>query len=268
MFRVQTPGPPYDFSPLNGRFSREAFSFCAAFAANTANPPWYVDFILDQDGEVDQAVYQRLEAESPTALVADYADSGSEFPVDLFLRIGDQDEFADTFWPVVDALEENGIPLLVRVFEGSHWVPATEDKIAVQMSYFFPIKATAEISPRVADPRLFPQQLRAAVELPGDLDAADIDCDTVQVIDIDGRRLDHSIGCTGACEISDLNGNGRDDLSVWLPCGAVDRAARAGGASTGDEVALTIRGELSDGRFFATADTVTLGAEPNPVAVD
>jgi hypothetical protein len=104
------------------------------------------------------------------------------------------------------------------------------------------------------------------VELPGDLDVADIDCDTLQVVDIDGERLDHAIGCTRACEVSDLNGNGEDDLSVWLPCGAVDRAARAGGASTGDEVVLTIRGELSDGRFFAATDTVTLVGNPATTA--
>ncbi len=266
--RVLTPGPPYDFSPLNDSYSMDVFNFCAAFAVNMTNPSWYVDFILDRDGEIDQAVYQRMASQSVTTLVDDYAASGSEPPVDLFLRIGDQDEFAGTFWPVIDALETHSIPHLVRVFEGSHWVPDDGSKIAVQMSYFFPIKATAEVSPRVADPRLYPQLLRVAVELPGDLDVADIDCSTLALIDIDGARLDCPIGCTQSCEVSDVNGNGHDDLSVWLPSDRMARVAVGMGAKAGDSIELTIRGELTDGRFFAAADTVTLGAEPDPVAVD
>ncbi|HSN57650.1 MAG TPA: alpha/beta hydrolase-fold protein [Candidatus Sulfomarinibacteraceae bacterium] len=264
--RALTSGPPYDFSPLNDRYSEEFFSFCAAFASNMANPPWYVDFILDQNGEVDQNVYQRLAAESPTALVAEYAASGPQVPLDLFLRVGDSDGYAVSFWPVIDALETNGVPHLLRVYEGGHGYRA--QNLPVHLTYFFPLKATAELSPRVADPRLHPQLLRVAVELPGDLDVADIDCSTLALIDIDGTRLDCPIGCTQTCEVSDVNGNGRDDLSVWLPCDGVARAAVATGASAGDQIELTIRGELTDGRFFAAADTITLGAEPNPVAVD
>jgi hypothetical protein len=256
--RALTPGPPYEFSPLNDSYSMDVFNFCAALTANMANPPWYVDFLLDEDGEINQAVYQRMDSQSATTLVSEYV--GSEYPLDLFLRIGDVDEFKGTFWPVVDALEENGIPHLVRIFEGSHWVPATEDKIAVQMSYFFPIKATAEISPRIADPRLYPQLLRVAVELPGDLDVADVDCSTLALIDIDGTRLDCPIGCTRTCEVSDVNGNGRNDLSVWLPSDRMARAAVGTGAKAGDQIELTIRGELNDGRFFQATDTVTLGA--------
>jgi S-formylglutathione hydrolase FrmB len=264
--RLVTPGPPFEFAPTYSFYSAGAFSICAAFTPNMNNPPWYVDFILDANGEIDSSVEQRLLAHSPPALVDQYA--GSEYPLDLFLRIGDRDEYSDTFWPVVDALEANDLPHLVRVFQGGHYTYTVADKLGVHLTYFMPLKATAELSPRVADPRLHPQLLRVAVELPGDLDVADVDCSTLALIDIDGTRLDCPIGCTRTCEVSDVNGNGRDDLSVWLPCDGVARAAVATGASAGDQIELTIRGELTDGRFFAAADTITLGAEPNPVAVD
>jgi len=262
----ETSGPPYDYSPLNGFYSANLFGLCAAFTPDMTDPPWYVDFILDSQGQINQNVLQRMLAESPVALVADYA--GSDYPLDLFLRIGDQDEFRETFWPVIDALETHEIPHLVRIFTGSHWVPSDLKKIAVQISYFMPIKATAEISPRVADPRLHPQRLRVAVELPGDLDVEDIDCETLSLVNIDGTRLDCPIGCAAACEISDVNGNGRVDLSMWLPCDTVSKAAVTTGAAGGDQIQLTIRGELDDGRFFQAADTVTLASEPATVAVD
>jgi len=257
---VPTPGPPYAFAPNTNFYAAQIFAFCAAFTPNMSNPPWYVDFILDENGEIDPSVEQRLLAQSPPALVNQYA--GSEYPLDLFLRIGDLDEYRDTFWPVVDALEANDVPHLVRVFEGGHYTHSVADKLSVHLTYFMPIKATAEISPRIADSRLHPRRLRVALELPGDLDAADIDCSTLELIDLDGRRLDHPIGCSAACEISDVNGNGRDDLSLWLPCNTVVRAAVAGGAVTGDQVELTVRGELEDGRFFKASDTVTLASDP------
>ena len=232
--RLVTPGPPFEFAPTYSFYSAGVFSFCAAFTPNMNNPPWYVDFILDANGEIDSSVEQRLLAHSPPALVDQYA--GSEYPLDLFLRIGDRDEYSDTFWPVVDALEANDLPHLVRVFQGGHYTYSVADKLGVHLTYFMPIKATAEISPRVADPRLYPKRLRVALELPGDLDVEDIDCATLALIDIDGNRLDCPIGCAAACEISDVNGNGRDDLSVWLPCDAMTRAAVAGGAVPGDQV--------------------------------
>jgi S-formylglutathione hydrolase FrmB len=255
-----TPGPPYGFAPTSGFYAAQIFAFCGAFAPNMANPPWNVDFILDENGEIDEDVHQRLLAQSPPALVDQYA--GSEYPLNLFLRIGDRDEYRDTFWPVVDALEANDVPHQVRVFEGGHYTHSVAAKLGVHLTYFMPIKATAEISPRIADPRLHPRRLRVALELPGDLDAADIDCSTLELIDLDGRRLDHPVGCSAACEISDVNGNGRDDLSLWLPCNTVVRAAVAGGAVTGDQVELTVRGELEDGRFFKASDTVTLASDP------
>ncbi len=86
-------------------------------------------------------------------------------------------------------------------------------------------------------------------------------------IDIDGNRFDCPIGCAAACEISDVNGNGRDDLSVWLSSDRMARAAVATGAAAGDEIRLNIRGELDDGRFFQATDTVTLANEPVANAV-
>ncbi len=262
------PGPPYDFAPTNGPKALQVFSICAAFTANLHNPPWYVDFILDDDGTINEEVEQRLLAQSPPALVHAYA--GSEYPLDLFLRIGDTDEFADTFWPVIDALESEGVPHLVRTYAGSHWTPSLGEKLAVHLTYLTPIKASAEISPRVADPRLYPQTLRVVLELPGELDVADVDCATLALIAVGEQKLSSPVPFLGAeCEIENANGNGRDDLTAWLPCTAVVEAAVAGGVSPGEQVTLTVRGELSDGRFFRASDSVTLASDPAAVfAVD
>jgi hypothetical protein len=46
------------------------------------------------------------------------------------------------------------------------------------------------------------------------------------------------------------------------------RAAVGLGANAGDQIELTIRGELDDGRFFAATDTVILGEVQYTAAVD
>lgn len=254
--RNATFGPPYSFAPSDGFYTSLFFAYSAVFAPNPDNPPWYVDFILNEDGEVNNEVYQRLAAQSPPALVHAFADSG--LTTDLFLRIGDHDEFEDFFWPVIDALEETGLPHTLRVFEGDHDFPPMSENLAIHLTYLNPIKATVDISPRLADPRLLPGRMRLALELPGDLDATEIDCSTLELVGINGTRLDCAIDSCGSCEISDLNGNGRDDLSVWLPCSKLVRAAHHQGASAGELISLTVRGELQDGRFFQASDEVVL----------
>ena len=182
-----TPGPPYSFAPTDGIFTALFFAYSAAFAPNPDNPPWYVDFLLDENGDLDTEVHERLLANSAPALVHDFADSGLN--TDLFFRISDHDEYEAFFWPVIDALEEEDLPYTLRVFEGTHFSPPMSENIPINLTYLDPIKATVDISPRVADPRLLPRRMRLALELPGDLDVADIDCSTLELVGIDNIRL-------------------------------------------------------------------------------
>jgi hypothetical protein len=251
--------PSYDFALSNGWFTFMVHAFSSILLPNDNGPPWY-DFPLDSDGKLIDALFQQIFEQDIYAIVEREAANAED--LELYFDVGLQDNtvpgHAENLAAALDGL---GWPYVFHTYPGGH---GGDDfvlhRIWVHVTHFMPIKATAEISPRVADPRLYPQRLRVAVELPGDLEVDDIDCSTLSLVDIDGSRLDCPIGCSSACEISDVNGNGRDDLSVWLPCDATVRAAIEGGAEPGDQVELTVRGELDDGRFFAATDTVTLGS--------
>ena len=255
-----TPGPPYSYAPTDGFFTATFFALSAVFAPNPDNPPWYVDFLLDENGDVDTGVHELLLAHSPTALVHDFADSG--LSTKLFFRIGDQDEYSAFFWPVIDALEEEDLPYRLSVYEGTHSNPPLTECLALHLTFLNPIKATLDISPRLADPRLMSGGMRLALELPGDLDVADIDCSTLEVVGIDNIQPEDAIECFGPYEISDINGNGRDDVSVWLPCSSLVCEAFDAGASAFDVISLTVRGELKDGRFFQASGKFVLGIDP------
>lgn len=261
--------PPYQYFPENGFATRGLHAVSRVLLPNPGVPRGY-DFPLDPDGKLDDEVWQKLLIQDIRTVVQNAWHGDPS--VDLYMAVGESDgQVGGHAEGLAAVLDDFGIPYVFRTYTGGHdynGSTAVTKRFLVHTTFHDPIKAALEVSPRVADPRLHPKLLRVAVELPGDLDVADIDCNTLSLIDIDGARLDCPIGCTRTCEVSDVNGNGRGDLSVWLPCDGVARAAVATGASAGDQIELTIRGELTDGRFFAAADTITLGAEPNPVAVD
>jgi enterochelin esterase-like enzyme len=261
--------PPFEYFPGNGFATRGVHAVSRLLLPNSGVPRGY-DFPLDPDGNLDNEVWQKLLVQDIGTIVQN--EWHPDFSVDLFMSVGEDDQqVGGDAEGLAAVLDDLGIPYVFRTYPGGHdYVGATavSKHFLVQATFHDPINATMEISPRVADPRWEPPLLRVAVELPGDLDVADIDCSTLALIAIDGGRLDCPIGCTKTCEISDLNGNGRDDLSVWLPCDPVVRAAVFGGAEAGDSIELTIRGELTDGRFFQATDDVMLSRVPYTIAVD
>jgi S-formylglutathione hydrolase FrmB len=259
--------PPYQYAVGNGFWTFMFHAMSAVLLQNDNGPPWY-DFPLDGDGEPIDALWQQIFDQDIAAIVDSTPVSARS--LDLYFGVGLNDsQVPGHAENLAAALDANEIPYVFHTYPGGHGGDDfVLNRIPVHLTHFMPIKATAEVSPRIADPRVFPQRLRVTVELPGDLDVAEIDCSTVVLTGIDDTRLNDPIGCSAGCEISDVNGNGRDDLSVWLPCGRVARAAVATGAKAGDSIELTIRGELEDDRFFAASDSVTLAANPYSVAVD
>ncbi|UCF70512.1 MAG: hypothetical protein JSW49_09995 [candidate division WOR-3 bacterium] len=49
--------PPYTYNPNANVFTGVAFTLCGAFSPDTTDPPYYVDFILDTQGNIDSTVY-------------------------------------------------------------------------------------------------------------------------------------------------------------------------------------------------------------------
>lgn len=259
--------PPYQYALSNGPWTFTFHAGSAVLLQNDTGPPWY-DFPLDGDGQPIDALWQRIFDQDIAAIVDRLPDSARS--LDLYFGVGlQEDQVPGHAENLAAMLDTHEIPHVFHTYPGRHGGDDfVLNRIPVHLTNFMPIKATAEVSPRIADPRLHPCLLRAAIELPGDLDVSEIDCSSLTVTDINGERLDRPVGCTGSCEISDVNGNGRNDVSVWLPCDRLARAAVALGATAGDEIELGLRGELDNDRFFRATDTVVLGAAPATAVVE
>ncbi len=118
-----------------------------------------------------------------------------------------------------------------------------------------PLNATVELSPRVIDRRYWWPLVEATIELPGDLDVADINTSTLAITQINGDDLEEPLRALVASEISDLNGNGRDDLTVWFWKPMLLRAVSDLGIEDGEPYDITIEGETANFRFLAATDS-------------
>ena len=260
-------GPPYQYPVNNGFWTFMMHAMSAVLLQNDAGPPWY-DFPLDGDGEPIDTLWQRIFDQDIGAIIDNEPDNARS--LDLYFGVGlDDGQVSGHAENLAAMLDTHEIPYVFHTYPGRHGGDDfVLNRIPVHLTHFMPIKAAVDVSPRIADPRIYPSLLRVAIELPGDLDVDEIDCSSLTLIDINGQRLDRPVGGIGSCEISDLNGNGRNDLSAWLRCDRTARAAFAVGATAGDEIEITVRGELDNDRFFQATDTVTLAAAPAIAVVE
>ncbi len=245
-------GPPYDFTPMAGTWSMYLFSWCAALTPNMANPPWYVDLIIDEDGNLDPDVWQRFSANNATRWAVEMATTGGN--LDIFMGAGDQDFFLPFTMIFVDVLDGLGLPYTLQIFHGDHENPPPFIRIKSHITYFFPLNATLELSPRVLNGRHWWPLVEATIELPGDLDVADIDTSTLAITQINGEDFDEPLRALVATDISDVNGNGRDDLTVWFWKPSLLRMLDDVGITNGEAFDLTIEGETTDDLFLAAND--------------
>lgn len=112
-------GPPYYWAPYRGPFSGLSFSMAAAFSPNLTNPPFFVDFPLDEYANVRPSVFGRWLLHNPPKFA-------TELPPDAELSIyfdcGMMDELGCYPQNLVFAgvLDQLGIPYEFESFMGGH----------------------------------------------------------------------------------------------------------------------------------------------------
>ncbi len=254
MISTEYPGgPPYDYRPDAGLLSVSMFAAAASFSPNPTHPPFYIDLALDEYGQLTPA-WSLMEANSDTRWAAELAVNG--WTTELYFDCGTLDDVgADYsnmyFSGVMQAL---GVPFIERWFEGDHWDHIAE-RLAIQYTFFMPMPATLELSPRIINGRNWWPLVEATVELPGDLDVDDIDTSTLAITMINGEDLDEPLRALVASEISDVNGNGHNDLTVWFWKPSLLRTVAALGIEDHEPFDVTVEGETVDEWFLAATDS-------------
>ena len=244
-------GPPYLFNPVAGSISFMVFSWSAAFTPDLSNPPWSVDLIVDQDGNLDTAVWDRFVAQSPSRWAGELAASGDD--LDIFMDGGTQDFMLPFTTAFAAALDAFALPYTLEMFDGDHENPPMWQRLQTHVTYFMPLNATVEINPDTVNLGSRGRWVTAYLELPGGLAVSDIDLSTIAITEVDGMDLATAILREGPTDISDVNGNGVPDLMVKFDRG--DLIEQLGGHG-GNTVALTVSGQLINGWYLEAVDTV------------
>jgi len=81
---------PYSFSPNAGLFSSLAFAMAGAFSPNLSNPPYFVDFPLDKDGNLIETVFAKWLLHNPAVLAKRVS---TQTKLAIYFDCAEQDEF-------------------------------------------------------------------------------------------------------------------------------------------------------------------------------
>jgi len=114
--------PPYQFTPAAGTFSVLTFTAAGAYSPDPENPPYLVDFPLDEDGELRDDVFARWLEHDPGTRIQDVTPGD----LDIFFICGTDDELNflplnEGFATILDGL---GHPYVYETDDGGHFTPA------------------------------------------------------------------------------------------------------------------------------------------------
>jgi enterochelin esterase-like enzyme len=114
--------PPYDYEPLSGTFTLLTYTAAGAFSPNLDNPPYYVDFPLDIDGQVVPDIYERWLPHNPANMVASLPPDPD---LAIYFDCGTIDHLE--FYPMnvafAETLDNHGIEYQFQSFYGDHYDP-------------------------------------------------------------------------------------------------------------------------------------------------
>lgn len=130
---AENSGPPYNFIYGGATYTSALFLFAGGYSPNMANPPTYVDYPLDEQGNVVESVISRAIAHNPDCIAANHPDSSRPR---IYFDCGDADEFFmyPTNFDLAAAFDSMGIEYEFRPFVGNH--DFTLERWALDLEFF------------------------------------------------------------------------------------------------------------------------------------
>jgi enterochelin esterase-like enzyme len=111
--------PPFNFTPLAGDLSHTLFTMAAAFTPNLANPPYFVDFLLNEQGVKLDSVWNKWLEHEPSGLAASLP---KDLDLAIFFDIGKEDELVPYFSneAFTDSLKKYDVKYKYQLYSGTH----------------------------------------------------------------------------------------------------------------------------------------------------
>lgn len=253
-------GPPYVWVPYAGFFSGSFFSLGAAFTPNLANPPFYVDLVLDEYANIIPAVESVWLEQSPVNIAA------TVVPADcprLFFDCGTQDEMGG--YPqnvnLHNYLVTLGIDHTWQSYIGGHFNKLPE-RFPIGIAFLVGLKAHVYFQPTILNLGSSGTWVTCHVALPGDYQVTDIDPTTVVLNRINGVTIDPPLEREGPIEICDYRG----ELCLMVKFNRQDLIGHLYTLGIGGRqiVEIGVAGELNNGIPFHDVGTLNVSGTGGP----
>ena len=116
---AENAGPPYNFVFGTSTYTSALFLVAGGYSTNPMNPPTFVDYPLNTNGDIVESVLDRWIAQNPAVLAA--AQLPGDLPA-IYFDCGDQDEFFgyETNFDLSAALDDLEVPHVFRPYVGNH----------------------------------------------------------------------------------------------------------------------------------------------------
>jgi PKD repeat protein len=125
--------PPYNYYPEAGTWSFYMTMLAGAFSPNLNDPPYYVDFPLDVNGDVDDVVLARWHNHNPATLAAQFDNNVN---LSIYFDCGINDELY--LYPMnrafADSLDSLGMIYEFQSYFGNHFDQLSE-RFPVSLSF-------------------------------------------------------------------------------------------------------------------------------------
>jgi len=112
--------PPYSYSPDNGIFTLLTFGWSGAFTPNLGNPPYYVDFPLNDQGDIIDTVVTRWAPHNPAHLAAGLPP-GHGLSIYFDCGLYDQYECLPMNRAFAESLITSGVSYVYYEYPGDHF---------------------------------------------------------------------------------------------------------------------------------------------------
>ncbi len=244
--------PVEEFEPTFSNWAGTMLSTAGHYLPNPNNPPWYVDYPCLQNGQRIAALWSLVDAQTARAVAEGLAVPELDLHIGIFAAWEDQPA-VDSAQRFAAVLDEQWAAHTLRIYHSDRPDPHDDIRPEMFITFLHPMRASAMANPTHLYASLpldaFSVQLRLSQDLPLD----EVASGSVVISAINGSELSEPVEST-----VEIQG---DTLEADFDWSEVMDALETAGVDDGAPVRLTIRGEMTDGRFFAGTDTVHCDTE-------
>ncbi|HSN55156.1 MAG TPA: alpha/beta hydrolase-fold protein, partial [Candidatus Sulfomarinibacteraceae bacterium] len=256
--------PIDEYEPEPDSTLKSMLSVAATYLPAPDLPPWYLDYPCTQNGQPIPALWDTIDVQTARGVAEQLAVQDLRLRLGIFAAIGDQfgaDHSAQRF---ADVLVSQEAAHTLRLYETTEPDPHGDIRPPMFLTFLNPMPSATWLSPTTWDSGLG-SEVVAQIELPAGLDPADVDPGSVVISEIGGQLLFEPVAATVAVV--------GDGLQATFDAGEAVAAGSPYPPGIRITLEITVRGEMTDGRFFAGSDTVTLvraatPVDPPPVALE